>query len=81
MPATHLPDLLDQIVERLVARLGIELRGFDDEQRRRVVMKEEVVVCLVQFPQVVVVGLQRDGFRVGRRLCTRRSSTSVGACR
>ena len=64
-------DLLDQIVERLVAGVRIELRGLDDEQRRGVVVKEEMVVRLVQLPQVVVVGLERDGFGVASAGCGR----------
>src|SRR5689334_3739135 len=34
----HAADLLDEIVKRLVARLRIELRGLDHEERRGVVM-------------------------------------------
>src|SRR5438034_1263486 len=60
----HRANLLREIVERLVARVGVELRCLDDEQRRAVVVKEEVVVRLVQLAHVVVVGLQGDGFRV-----------------
>ena len=77
----HRPDLPDQIVERLVARLQVDLRRLDDEQRRGRVVEEEVLVGLVQLAEVVVGGdrarrgsgslgalAQAAGQHVGRRL-------------
>src|SRR3990167_11317029 len=60
----HGADLLDQIVERFVAGVGVELRGFDDEERRRVVVKEEVMVGLVQFAEILIVRLKVNRFGV-----------------
>src|SRR5437870_4219111 len=40
---SHQANLPDQIVERLVARFRVELRGFDDEQRRGGVVKEKMM--------------------------------------
>src|SRR5438445_750026 len=61
---THRTDLLDEVVERLVAGVRVELRRLDDEQRRRVVVEKKMMVRLVQFAQVPVVGLQRDRFGI-----------------
>src|SRR5262245_15269469 len=44
---THRANLLDQVVERFVARVGVELRGLDHQQRRGVVVEEEMMVRLV----------------------------------
>src|SRR5687768_8385896 len=44
--SAHRPDLPDEVVERLVASVEIELRGFDNEERRGRVVKEEVLVGL-----------------------------------
>src|SRR4051794_36435694 len=62
---THGADLALQVGERLFAPGQVELGGFDDQQRRRAVMKEEVVVGLVQFAQIAI----RDA--VGIRLLPR----------
>ena len=51
----HRPHLALEVGERVVAPGQIELRGFDDQQRRGAVVKEEVVVRLVQLPDVLVV--------------------------
>jgi len=42
---------------------GVELRGLDDQQRRRRVVKEEVLVRLVQLPQVLRVRAERGVLR------------------
>jgi hypothetical protein len=51
-------DLLHEIVECLIAHVGIELRRLDHQQRCRVVMKEEVMIRLVQFPEIFFVGFE-----------------------
>src|SRR6266545_851970 len=58
----HRPELPFEIRERLLAPRQIELRGLDDEERRGVVVEEEVVVRLVQLADVVVA--ERGEFRV-----------------
>ena len=62
-PRAHLFDLAQQIVERLVAHVGVELRRLDDEQGRRVVVEEIVVVCLVQLLEVL--GVRFEGVAFG----------------
>src|ERR1700704_6403883 len=52
------PDLAYEIVHGLVAGLQIELRGFNDEERRRGIMKEEVLVGLVQLADVAGIGVE-----------------------
>src|SRR5262249_14428408 len=60
----HGPNLFHQIVERFIARLGIELGGLDHEQRRRVVVEEEMMVRLVQLAQVLRIRLERVRFGI-----------------
>ena len=72
---SHAGDLLDQIVERLVAGLRVELRGLDDQERRGVVVKEEMMKYAPFSPAYCRLAAPRSVW-----LWTRRSSTSVGAC-
>ena len=48
----------DEVVESLVADLGSQFRGFDDEQRSCVVVEKEVIVRLVQLPYVLGIGIE-----------------------
>src|SRR4051812_29064778 len=45
----HPAYLTDEVVDRFLAGVDVELRGFDDEQRRGGVVEEEVLVRLVQL--------------------------------
>ena len=58
--------------------LGIELRGFDHQQRRRGVVEEEVLVRLVQLAQVLGVGLRHVAARDRSARLRRRSQQHVG---
>src|SRR5688572_1364765 len=58
-PSFHRPDLANEIVERLLTGVEIEVRSFDDQERRRAVVKEEVLVRLVQLPDVLRSGIVR----------------------
>src|SRR3954464_2739117 len=42
-PLTHPVQLLHQVIERVIAPRQVELRRFDHEERRGVVMEEEMV--------------------------------------
>ena len=58
VPAAHGVDLPNQIVERIVAAGEIELRRLHDEQWRGRVVKEEVLIGLVQLAQVILARLE-----------------------
>src|SRR4051812_19844882 len=75
-PASHAAQLLHEIVNRVVSPRRVELRGLDHEQRRGVVVKEEVVVGLVQLTHVLVV----EGGRVagGARALLEPAAEHVG---
>src|SRR5690349_12838635 len=57
-------DLTNQIVDGLVARLQIYLRGLDDEERGGRIVKEKVLIGLVQLAKVVGRRKQRGALRI-----------------
>src|SRR5215210_8463458 len=67
----HRADLADQVVERLVVAFQIDLRGLDDEERRRRVVEEEVLIGLVELPQIGLGGIG------GRTLGVRRPAAET----
>ena len=52
-PAVHRPDLSDQVVHCLITGIEPELRGLHDEERRGGVVKEQVLVGLVELAEVI----------------------------
>ena len=50
---------MSRSIEGFVASGEIQLRGLDDKQGRRGVVKEEVLVGLVEFSQVLRIGVDR----------------------
>ena len=53
--STHILELPDEVVQRRITPLEIELGGLDDQQRCGRVVIEEVVVCLVQLTQILII--------------------------
>src|SRR5262245_43432937 len=60
----HLLNLPDEVVHGILADVPVELRGLDDEERRGVVMEEEVMIGLVQFLQIVGIWLEPVAFGI-----------------
>jgi hypothetical protein len=53
--STHILELPDEVVQCQITPFEIELRGLDDQQRGGSVVIEEVVVCLVQLTQILII--------------------------
>src|SRR5258707_4349143 len=49
---THAVDFLDQVSQILAARHEINLRSIHHQQRRLIIVKKELIICLCHFAEV-----------------------------